>query len=1212
MAAALLAKLKINKPPVIKQSVEINIRGKAEGIAKAEGLGAKAEGIVKAKPEQVIGVLKTKEPEVEYEEPGANEVGADEVGANEVGAKVIDESKIANFDRGTFLKSFVRPKVVNTLAPIEEAQKPLEPAALEKKKKATTRKLKIKAPSGITQAQAEQAKQIEARQGLVDILPEIKPADEEEAEPAVAAVPKTKITIRRTKKPAVGVKEGPLGLLTIGDADIETRLSKKTDAFVTIPASAYYMNNREIFINFMFSLFSKYKKKLADEAAAPATCPGGGDGDANEFSLMTHQQIVRDYLNLYTPYRGLLLYHGLGSGKTCSSIAIAEGLKTSKPVIVMTPASLQVNYREELKKCGDELYRKNQFWEFIPTKGLMDQSKETELVETLSNVLSISVDYINKKGGAWLINMTKPSNYDELPPADKLKLDEQIDQMIMHKYRFINYNNPRLKAKIAELSKNNTVNPFDNSVVIIDEAHNLVGRIVNKLGKKKEAIAITLYTLLMKAQNVKIVLLTGTPMINFPNEISVLFNILRGFITSWSFKLDIIEQRQINTAYFQSLFKSTVLGGNIVDLIEYKPSSTTLVITRNPFGFVNKAAAKDNSYAGVKLEIGERGEISDATFIDLVTRILKKNNIKVQPNSVAAHDYKALPDNLDEFKNYFIQANGEMKNPGMFKRRILGLNSYFRSAQESLMPKYSKQNPADFQVIKIEMSDFQFGIYEEARIQERKIEKDNAKKKKVKKPGVDDLYENTVSTYRIFSRAFCNFVFPRPAIARPMPDKKNKLGEETDLEGAITADKIDEDTLDALSDAEKASKDEAVDDLDELEAESTGALAAPMGATAAPAGKIAYKDRIQNALKALDQKKEKYLTPEALQVYSPKFLNILENIQDEGHQGIHLIYTQFRALEGIGILKLVLEANGFTQFKIKKTGETWQLAIPEEDMGKPTFALYTGTETPEEKEIIRNVLNNAWKYVPETIVRKLKTIAPNNTMGEIIKVLMITSSGAEGISLKNVRYVHITEPYWHPVRIEQVIGRARRICSHQELPVELRTVTVFLYLMTFSKKQLASDDTIELRLHDKSRKDDVTPVSTDETLYEIATAKESIATNILKAVKEASIDCALHLKSNASEKLQCFSFGSNDVGKFAYEPSFAEEQSDAIADKNKKEVTWKAKPLELDGVKYALNPKTNEVYDYDSYVNGTPEKVADLIITGKGKDARAELRFVLK
>ena len=1166
MAAALLAKLKINKPPAAKQLVEIKIRGKAEGLED--------EGVQKEQKE--LGVQK------EQKEPGEPKMA----GPIKPAMKIIDESMNLQFDRNTFLKNFQKPKIVNTLVAAEPPAPPMPVAGQPqpiKPKKNTTRKLKIK--------EAVPLPVPEPAPAPINILPAPAPAQEEEATA-------TKITIRRTKKPVIGVKEGPLGLLTIGDTDIETRLKKKTELPVIIPASAYYMNNREIFSNFMFSLFSKYKKKLADEAAAPATCPGG-DTESNDFSLMTHQQIVRDYLNLYTPYRGLLLYHGLGSGKTCSSIAIAEGMKTSKPVIVMTPASLQVNYREELKKCGDEMYKKNQYWEFISTEKEM-----TEVVETLSSVLAISVDYINKNGGAWLVNMSKPSNYDELSPADKLKLDQQIDQMILHKYRFINYNGLRM-SKIAELTKNNTVNPFDNAVVIIDEAHNLISRIVNKLGKKKATIALTLYSLLMKAQNAKIVLLTGTPIINFPNEIGILFNILRGFITSWSLKLDIMEQRQINTAYFQSLFKSTVLGGNIVDLIEYKPSSTTLVITRNPFGFVNKVPGKDNMYAGVKLEVGERGEISNANFIDLVTRILKKNSINVQANGVTVHEYKALPDTLDEFKNYFLEANGSMKNPAMFKRRILGLTSYFRSAQESLMPKYTKENPADFQLIKIPMSDFQFSVYEEARIQERKIEKDNAKKRKVKKPGVDDLYENTVSTYRIFSRAFCNFVFPRPAITRPMPDKKNKIGEETDLAEAINVDRIDEDALDAVSSAEKANRDEALDDLDELEAEE--GLNKPLTAAVV---KVAYKDRIQNALKALEQNKAKYLTPDSLQVYSSKFLHILENIKDAEHQGIHLIYTQFRALEGIGILKLVLEANGFTQFKIKKVGETWDLVIPEADAGKPTFALYTGTETAEEKEIIRNVLNNAWKYVPDSITKKLKLIAPNNMLGEIIKVLMITSSGAEGISLKNVRYVHITEPYWHPVRIEQVIGRARRICSHQGLPEELRTVTVFLYLMTFSEKQLKSDDTIELRLHDKSRIDDVTPVSTDETLYEIASAKETITTTILKAVKESSIDCVLHVKSNASEKLQCFQFGSTDAGKFAYEPSFAEEQSDTIAEKNKKEVTWKAKAIELDGMKYALNPKTNEVYDYESYVNGNPAKVADLVMKGKGATATYELKFI--
>ena len=58
---------------------------------------------------------------------------------------------------------------------------------------------------------------------------------------------------------------------------------------------------------------------------------------------------------------------------------------------------------------------------------------------------------------------------------------------------------------------------------------------------------------------------------------------------------------------------------------------------------------------------------------------------------------------------------------------------------------------------------------------------------------------------------------------------------------------------------------------------------------------------------------------------------------------------------------------------------------------------------------------------------------------------MITASGAEGISLKNVRYVHIMEPYWHPVRKDQVIGRARRICSHKDLPFNERNVKIFMH-----------------------------------------------------------------------------------------------------------------------------------------------------------------------
>ena len=81
----------------------------------------------------------------------------------------------------------------------------------------------------------------------------------------------------------------------------------------------------------------------------------------------------------------------------------------------------------------------------------------------------------------------------------------------------------------------------------------------------------------------------------------------------------------------------------------------------------------------------------------------------------------------------------------------------------------------------------------------------------------------------------------------------------------------------------------------------------------------------------LDEQKERFLTPEGLEIYSPKFLEILDNITDEAHRGCHMVYSQFRTLEGIGIFKLVLEANGFAEFKLKKEGGNWVLDIKEED-----------------------------------------------------------------------------------------------------------------------------------------------------------------------------------------------------------------------------------------------------------------------------------------
>ena len=635
----------------------------------------------------------------------------------------------------------------------------------------------------------------------------------------------------------------------------------------------------------------------------------------------------------------------------------------------------------------------------------------------------------------------------------------------------------------------------------------------------------------------------------------------------------------------------------ILDYLDYKPSSKLLTVTRNPFGFIN--INKDGIYKGVSnSKTKQVSNISDADFVKMVTSILNKNEIEVNTKNIQVENFKALPDSLDSFKSRFIDDNtGKIKNENLFKRRILGLTSYFRSAQEQLMPMFNKD--IDMKVLKIPMSDYQFGVYEQARIQERKLEKAAKPKRKAPAKPTDDLYDDAVSTYRIFSRAFCNFVFPAEN-KRPMP----KDGEE--IADSLKED-ADENILDALSIRERIDNQDGLynlEDADLLEAQKK------------TQEDTSYEQRIKDAMTFLKDNSTKYLSPTGLLTYSPKFLNILENIQDPDFRGLHLIYTQFRTLEGIGILKLVLEANGFAQFKIKKDDAgVWKLNIASSDIGKPTFALYTGTETQEEKEIIRNIFNSTWNYVPDTITSELASISTNNLYGEIIKVLMITASGAEGISLKNTRYVHIVEPYWHPVRVEQVIGRARRICSHQDLPPELRTVKVFLYLMTFTPDQISGDKSVQLRLNDGSKLDDSIPISSDEALYEISTIKEQISKQLLKAITESSMDCTLYNRPGTKYAVSCFSFGKTMPTSFSYKPSISNEESDTITQLNKPLITWTAKTVKIpvNGVKieYAQNPTPNikkdmrtgetvswyEIYDLDSY-NDAVKGSGELILIG--------------
>ena len=874
---------------------------------------------------------------------------------------------------------------------------------------------------------------------------------------------------------------------------------KPEDAIVTV--SSYYMNNRELFVNFMRALFKPYELEMKQTDKPKITCETMKKTANTPFSLLSHQKIVRDYLNLYTPYRGCLLYHGLGSGKTCTSVAVAEGMKSVKRIIIMTPASLQPNYREQLKECGDPMYKRNQYWEWI---SIVDKP---DTLDTLSTVLDLPREFIVGLGGAFLINATKESNYTALTPDQQKTLEVQLDSMIQQKYTFINYNGLR-QPKLSEMTNGFTRNIFDDAVIIIDEAHNLVSRIVNKLraepkirGKKTDeekgeegkaegegedesifgnetplAMSVKIYQMLLRAKNARIIMLSGTPVINYPNEFAILYNIIRGYIPTWKFKLHTRTQTKIDTAWFRLKLKDEMMH----DYLDYSPGSETLTVTQNPFGFSNKRTAV--KYQGVYYN--ENNRVSNEQFEKQMKQKLADLGVTVVHTDKT--NYKALPDTLDAFVDMFMDpVSHKLKNTPILLRRILGLSSYFKSAEESLLPRYTKTLGTDYHILRIPMSDAQFEQYETIRVDERKKEK-NAKTKTAVAVN-KDTFEDKPTTYRIFSRLACNFFIPD----RPIPDMK-KAAAKFDEEG-------------------------------EAEPEGDAVMEADAGND--------YAERLNLAMANIREHPDQFLTESALRTYSPKFLSILNNIQE--HPGLHLIYSQFRTAEGIGLLSSVLDANGFAQFVIKKSAPNkWTIITQDTDIGKPMYVLYTGTESAEEKEIVRRIYNGEWEKVPSNIADELTKRAPNNRMGEIIKVFMITSSGSEGINLLNTRWVHIVDPYWHPVRTEQVIGRARRICSHADLPEELRTVNVFVYLMVFSESQLKSDTAISLKQNDLSKGVPHVPITSDQYLFEISEIKAGINAQFTEIIQESAFDCFVY-----GDK--CFQFSEPGDDTFSYVPDIA-------------------------------------------------------------------------
>lgn len=423
----------------------------------------------------------------------------------------------------------------------------------------------------------------------------------------------------------------------------------------------------------------------------------------------------------------------------------------------------------------------------------------------------------------------------------------------------------------------------------------------------------------------------------------------------------------------------------------------------------------------------------------------------------------SFPRSESEFNRIFISnaLKGEMNlsAKNMFQRRILGLVSYYHGATPDY---FAKQIP---HFINVTMSDYQRDIYKFF----AKMEADAMRKSKGKQ-----------KTYRTYTRQACNFVFPpisqhvsgeqrpRPSLFRISEREAEKLEhtkvKKDDVSGKVMNIQGYKDAIELFL----KSFEEFLDDYNETDIKEGYTLNDDIKT---------FHDKYKNDYDEFhkkETKKSRLYTEMYKCSAKAMYMFFIMTIS----KGSILIYTNYVLMEGIQLMKIYLKYFGFMPYV--KIGDK----IEGNDGHR--YAEFHGNVEKEQRDIYKTAFNDK-----------------KNNYGQIIKIFMISPAGAEGISLLNVRQIHIFEPYWHETRIQQMIGRGIRLKSHCGLPKDERVVDVYRYVAVIDDKIETSDQHIEIS----------------------ARNIDNLVTSFLNTVKESAVDCQLYKEHNSLQQdIKCFTF----------------------------------------------------------------------------------------
>jgi len=731
-----------------------------------------------------------------------------------------------------------------------------------------------------------------------------------------------------------------------------------------------------------------------------------------EFELAPHQLFVKNFLSSQTPYNSLLLYHQLGTGKTCSAIGIAEEMRNymkqvgiKQRIIVVASPNVQSNFKVQL----------------------FDERRLEEIDGQWS---------IQSCIGDALIREVNPTSLKGLP---KDKVIRQIKGIINQYYVFMGYvelaNFINKKTAIPQdtvLSKEdqrkmeirNIRRFFNDRLIIIDEVHNI--RLTDDNNDSKTA------RLLMKlakyCQNMRLLLLSATPMYNSYKEIVWLVNLMnsndkRGIIT-------VDEVFDAKTGTFR------------------EPGKTK---------------------EGLPIEGGR----------DLLHRKLIGYVSYIRGENPYTFPFRIYPDEFEPERIF-------MKNVPLLTSLGSIVSSFTGSASP---PKKSFKSPT------IQMN----GKTIEAPIENLPLY-------------VSPIGEYQEKAYRLVIEAMKST--NQKALAFEDLDKFGFRVLQTPLESlniVYPSDKLDAQIQQGKLqlDADQLDDPEEVDDYADQEdhlaetGEEVVGKRDPMAWMVGKRGLKSIMTHIDDSKKRIPMrynfayKKEildKYgriFSPEILPQYSAKIASICERIKRS--TGTVIVYSQYID-GGIVPMALALEEMGFARYG--SADYTRSLLDPAFQSADPLDALTmrprSTLENPQSFKQAKYVMITGDKAFSPQNAEEMKYVsAKENKDGGLVKVIMISKAGSEGLDFKNIRQIHMLEPWYNLNRTEQIVGRGVRNLSHCSLPFHQRNVEIYMHATAMTQNPAEE--------------------AVDVYVYRLAKKKAEQIGQITRLMKENAVDCLLNI-----------------------------------------------------------------------------------------------------